>query len=199
MTAEACHDARRAASRKPASDDRTRHLVEEYYGAIWKLLRRLGVAEAAVDDATQEVFMIAARRVDAITAGSEHAFLYGTALRVAADYRRRQTSRREITGLDVIDEAPHPGEDPGAALDLHRARASLDVVIAEMSDDVRDCFVLHELEGLEMKRIASMLAIPQGTVASRLRRAREEFSASARRLRMRMGLPATEAGPRSRR
>ncbi len=197
MNAAACHDARRAASTRPASDVRTRRLVEEYYGKIWKLLRRLGIAEAAVDDATQEVFVIAARRIDTIMAGSEHPFLYGTAVRVAADYRRRQTSRREITGLDVIDRAPHPGEDPDAALDRHRARALLDVVIAEMSNDVRDCFVLHELEGLEMKLIASMLAIPQGTVASRLRRAREEFSASARRLRIRMGVPPTEAGRRS--
>ncbi len=141
--------------------------------------------------------MIAARRIDAIVAGSEHPFLYGTAVRVAADYRRKQASRREITGLDAIEQARHPGEDPGAALDQHRARAMLDVVIAEMSDDVRDCFVLHELEGVEMKEIASMLLIPPGTVASRLRRAREEFSASARRLRSRIGLPASHERPRS--
>lgn len=182
---------------RTASNDRLRRLVEEHFAAIWKLLRRLGVAQAAVDDAAQEVFMVAARRIDVIAPGSEHSFLYGTALRVAGDYRRRQTARREITGLDVIDRAHHPGEDPGAALDQHRARAMLDVVIAEMSDDVRDCFVLHELEGLEMKAIAEMLAIPGGTVASRLRRAREEFSASARRLRLRMGLPATDASQRS--
>lgn len=175
-------------SPSPAAD-RTRQIVAQHYDAIWRLVRRLGVDGAAVDDATQEVFLVAARRIDAIQLGSEHSFLYGTALRVAADHRRRQASRLEVTGLSAIDEAHHPGDDPGAALDQHRARALLDVVIAEMGDDVRDCFVLFELEGLEMKEIGAILAIPAGTVASRLRRAREEFSSIAKRLRTRIAIP----------
>jgi RNA polymerase sigma-70 factor (ECF subfamily) len=44
-------------------------------------------------------------------------------------------------------------------------------------------FVLYELEGLSMAEIAGLLELPPGTVASRLRRAREEFHAQARRLR----------------
>ncbi len=46
-------------------------------------------------------------------------------------------------------------------------------------------FVLYELEGLKMADIAGLLEIPPGTVASRLRRAREEFHAQARGLRKR--------------
>ena len=39
-----------------------RALFEKYYASIWRLLRRLGVPNAQLDDATQEVFWVAARR-----------------------------------------------------------------------------------------------------------------------------------------
>ena len=49
--------------------------------------------------------------------------------------------------------------------------------------DLRTVFVLAELEEMEVRELAGVLEIPVGTAASRLRRAREEFSAIARRLR----------------
>ena len=62
-----------------------------------------------------------------------------------------------------------------------------------MSEGVRDVFVLFELEGIEIKDIATMVDIPIGTVGSRLRRARKEFSTLAARLRARLEF---EGGPR---
>ena len=44
-----------------------------------------------------------------------------------------------------------------------------------LTDDLRVSFVLYELEGLSSPEIATLLGIPLGTVASRLRRAREAF------------------------
>jgi RNA polymerase sigma-70 factor (ECF subfamily) len=52
-----------------------------------------------------------------------------------------------------------------------------------MSPDLRTAFVLYELEHLELREIAALEHIPQGTAASRLRRAREEFSTQCQRLR----------------
>ena len=49
--------------------------------------------------------------------------------------------------------------------------------------ELRTVLVLFELEGLEIRAIAELEQIPVGTASSRLRRAREEFSALARRLR----------------
>jgi RNA polymerase sigma-70 factor (ECF subfamily) len=45
-----------------------------------------------------------------------------------------------------------------------------------MRDDLRTVFVLHDIEGLTMAEIADALALNPGTVASRLRRAREDFN-----------------------
>ena len=49
--------------------------------------------------------------------------------------------------------------------------------------ELRTVFVLFELEGLQIRDIAELEEIPLGTVGSRLRRAREEFSAIAKRVR----------------
>jgi len=53
---------------------RVTRMVQAHHDFIWRLLRRLGVASADTDDATQRVFMIAARRVTDITVGSERSF-----------------------------------------------------------------------------------------------------------------------------
>jgi RNA polymerase sigma-70 factor (ECF subfamily) len=52
--------------------------------------------------------------------------------------------------------------------------------------DLRAVFTLYELEELKMNEIAELLGVPAGTVASRLRRAREHFEAQVARLQARM-------------
>ena len=68
-------------------------------------------------------------------------------------------------------------------LDERRARELLDRVLDSMEEKLREVFVLFELEEIEIPAIAEILEIPVGTVGSRLRRAREEFSAIAKRVR----------------
>ena len=58
----------------------------------------------------------------------------------------------------------------------------LDGVLEQMDSDLRTVFVLYEFEDLSMAEIAEVVAIPRGTVASRLRRAREDFRERVRAL-----------------
>ncbi len=166
-----------ARAAKPAV--RLRAMVETYFDFIWRALRRLGVPEASIDDAVQQVWIVASRKLDAIAPDQERAFLFGTALRVAADVRRAQSRRPEAPHdeVDAHDPAPRPDE----ALDDRRARAILDQVLAQMPEELRAVFVLFELEELGTAQIAQMLQIPVGTAASRLRRAREEFQQIVKR------------------
>lgn len=169
------------------NDSRLRGLVDAHYASVWRLVRRLGVDESAVDDAVQEIFWVAARRLDEIQEGSERSFLYGVALRTAATARRRCRSLREVP-FDVTDvEAlPAPVVDPDALLDQHRARALLDELLDRLPEDLRTVLVLHELEGLQVKQIAELVSIPVGTAGSRLRRAREAFSGLVKVVRARL-------------
>ena len=54
-------------------------MFDQYFQFVWRSVRRLGVPDQAVDDATQEVFVVASRRLGAIELGKEKAFLFGTA------------------------------------------------------------------------------------------------------------------------
>src|ERR1043165_1590531 len=81
-----------------ADGDRLSSMFHQHYDFVWRSVRRLGVPEDAVDDAAQEVFVVASRKLDAIGAGKEKAFLFGTAVRVAADTRRALQRRRNAPG-----------------------------------------------------------------------------------------------------
>lgn len=158
-------------------------LFRAHYATVWRLLRRIGVRPAQLDDAVQEVFWVAARRLDDIVPGCEASFLYGVALRVASGELRRERSAPPLADLDalarLVDEAPSPEEQ----LEQRRARQLLEWVLERMPLELRVVFVLFELEGLEVRDIAALHEIPLGTASSRLRRAREEFSAVAKRAR----------------
>ena len=163
------------------AEDRLSTMFHHHYDFVWRSVRRLGVPEDAADDAAQEVFVVASRKLDAIDAGKEKAFLFGTAIRVAADTRRALQRRRRSS----TSEQPEPIDAAPALDDLvdqKRARKMLDDLIAQLPDDTRPVFVLFELEGMTMASIASCLELPAGTVASRLRRARELFATQVARL-----------------
>jgi RNA polymerase sigma-70 factor (ECF subfamily) len=171
-----------------------RALFEQHYASMWRLLRRLGVPAAQLDDAAQEVFWVLARRLSDVEPGREHPFLYGVALRIAANELRRQRSAMPLAEVgqipELVDQCPSPEEQ----LADRQARRLLDDVLNRMPIDLRTVFVLFELEGLEVRQIAELEEIPIGTASSRLRRAREEFSAITKRVRAAL---AARGGPGS--
>ena len=158
-------------------------LFRTHYASIWRLLRRLGVRPAQLDDAAQEVFWVAARRLADIRSGSESSFLYGVALRIAAHETRRERAAPPIADVDALSAVADLAPSPEEQLDARRARRLLDWVLDRMPLELRAVFVLFELEGLEVREIAALHELPVGTASSRLRRAREEFSALAKRAR----------------
>ena len=171
-------DAPRSSARPRMSvetEARLRNLVESHHDFIWRSLRGLGVSSGEVDDATQQVFWIASRKLGAIALGSERAFLFATARGIAANVRRSRARRQEDFDEDALARRMDESADPEQAAAKSQARAILEGLLDEMDEDLRTVFVLFELEGLTTASIADLLAIPMGTVASRLRRARELF------------------------
>jgi RNA polymerase sigma-70 factor (ECF subfamily) len=156
--------------------------VAEELDFVWRSLRRLGVPAAYVDDAAQHVWLIVLRRLPEITVGRERSFLFGTAIRVASEWRRKLGRRREKAAtLEPVD--PRPGAEE--LLAARRARQVLDELLDTLPDELRVVFILYELEEQTAAEIAELLALPPGTVASRLRRARATFDAAAKRVRAR--------------
>jgi RNA polymerase sigma-70 factor (ECF subfamily) len=173
---------------RDASDDAERltAMFEAHHDGVWRALRRLGIADAQVDDAVQRVFMVATQRLATIRRGEEGAFLYGVALRLASEMRRRDPVRREVATKGALAHMADDAKGPEEALLEHEARAALDATLAAMPDDLREVLVLVELQELEVAEVARILGVPVGTASSRLRRAREAFTSSARRVRARL-------------
>jgi RNA polymerase sigma-70 factor (ECF subfamily) len=163
------------------SPERVAGLVREHYGFVWRLLRRLGLREGDADDAAQQVFLVAVDRLAGVERERERSFLYGVALNVGSRARRSEQRRREEP-LEAAGEGVAGEPSAEQLLERRQARDALDALLAEMPDELRVVFVLFELEELSTPQIAEICAIPVGTAASRLRRAREDFEERVARL-----------------
>jgi RNA polymerase sigma-70 factor, ECF subfamily len=157
---------------------RFRRVVSEHFEVLWRFLRRLGIPDGDLDDAVQEVVLVLARKLDQVQIGCERSFVLSTAVRVASGFRRTQRNRREVDDAALVD-LECPELSPEALAEKQRVRVVLQRVLNQLPLELRAVFVLYELEELTMAEIAATLALPSGTVASRLRRAREQFESLA--------------------
>jgi RNA polymerase sigma-70 factor (ECF subfamily) len=161
-------------------------LYREHFKAVWRVLRRLGVPPAQVDDAAQDVFLVVHRKLDGVDPGSRvRSWIFAVAVRVAHEYRRRAGRQRtEPFEHELVDAAPGPVRQS----ELREAIRLLEALLAELDDKKRVVFVLSELEQLSVPEIAEVLGVNPNTVYSRLRSAKRRFDAAlARRRQARAG------------
>ena len=158
---------------------RLERMFKAHHELVWRTLRRLGLSPEGAADATQQAFLIAAERLDDIRTGSERAFLFGTALRLARTASRTNRRWQLEEDMDLHADLTVAAD---AATDRQRAIELTDRVLSKLDPDLLTVFVLFELEGMSTPEIARMVGIPVGTAASRLRRAREAFRAGVARL-----------------
>ena len=170
-----------APPRSAADEARVQALVTEHFRLVWGWMLRLGVPRADAEDALQQVFLVASGKLDAIEPGRERPFLFGVTLRIASRAHRTRQRRREVLVAEPAEPSdPAPGVEE--QLDRARARVALEEILDSMPIELRAVFVLFELEQATTSDIAALLELPSGTVASRLRRAREHFQAAVKRL-----------------
>jgi RNA polymerase sigma-70 factor (ECF subfamily) len=152
--------------------------VDAHHDFLWRQVRRFGVPSGDVDDVVQQAFVVFAQRIGDIVPGSERAFLYAACRNAASNQRRVAGRRREAWDDAAVDAAI----DPAASLDdVNRARSLVDRLLEGMDDDLRAVLVLYEVEEMTVPEIATLLDIPAGTAASRLRRAREDVAVRLQR------------------
>jgi len=101
-------------------------------------------------------------------------------MRVAAQMRRHRHGRKEEP-LDAVADPIDPALSPEAHADNQRRLSQLGEILERMPEELSSTFLLYELERWTMAEIADEHGIALGTVASRLRRARERFQADLER------------------
>jgi RNA polymerase sigma-70 factor, ECF subfamily len=172
-----------AAAAEATREERLAALLNGWFRMVWRALRRFGVPAEAADDAAQEVFIIASRKLEQIEVGRERQFLYGVAIRVAANARRARAARPERADAEALDLEPGSTPNPETLLDRKRTRERLEAILEAMPEEQRTAFVLFELEGCSGPEVAALLEVPLGTATSRLHRARASFRAAVAELR----------------
>lgn len=160
-----------------------RALYDTHFAYVWRTLLHFGVPEAAAEDAAQEVFVTLHRRLDDYDGQTPiRSWLWGMCRRIALTQRRglARAHRRSLAAPPPTASIP-----PDAALERKRAVVFMEDFLASLPDDLRDVFVMMEIEGLSAPEAAAALGAKVNTVYSRLRLAREHFERAGARLRAR--------------
>jgi len=155
----------------------------EYFDFVWLSLRRLGVASGALDDATQDVFVVVYRKLEEFEFRSQlKTWLFSLAMRVAQTHRRKS---RPAPVDYQLEQVPDTGSSPHETAARAQALQTMDQILNGMDDERRAVFIMAELEQLPIVEIAEVLGLKLNTAYSRLRLARETFNAELKRHRAR--------------
>lgn len=148
-------------------------LLRRHGAMVWSVCRRvLGNAHDA-DDAFQAAFLVLVRKADSIRPReSVGNWLYGVAHRTALEARRRIARRRAKERS--LPDMPLPESRPEEP--WHELGPILDRELSRLSDKYRLPIVLCDLEGRSRKEVARQLAIPEGTLSSRLNTGRKKLA-----------------------
>jgi len=146
-----------------------RELYEKYQHRVFRLATRLvGVSDAA--DATQQVFLQLFRAIGQFRGQARfETWLYRLAVNECLQHiRRRGKVRTRELAYEPVDRS-------ASSTNRMELRELLEAALGQLDPDLRAIFVLREVEELNYNQIAETLQIAEGTVGSRLNRARSHL------------------------
>jgi RNA polymerase sigma-70 factor (ECF subfamily) len=151
--------------------DRFETLIRRYQRLVAAAALRMGVSRQEIEDVANEVFYKVYRSLSRYE--PTHAFstwLYRITVNASLDHRRsrRHDARSEEIPAGLADGRPSPFETAG---ERDRARR-LQEALVRVPGRYRAPLVLAHVEGLPVEEVARILDLPEGTVKSRLFRAR---------------------------
>jgi RNA polymerase sigma factor (sigma-70 family) len=156
-------------------------VVLPWLDAAYNLARWLLHDDAAAEDAVQEASLRAYRYFGSLRGDDARPWFLGIVRNTCYTQIKARNGRPEQPGFDddALEDFQHAAglvsPDPIEALTHNRDRLRIDAALRTLSPALREVIVLRELENLEYSEIASIAAIPIGTVMSRLSRARSQL------------------------
>jgi RNA polymerase sigma-70 factor (ECF subfamily) len=164
-------------------------LYGTHLSLVWRNLRRFGVADELLEDATQDVFVTVHRRWESFdpSASSIETWLFGIVIRVAHYHRR--TLRRRLARLvpwfrgTSLYEISSELDGPAEVVAKRQAVVLLDRILDELGEHQREILVLVDVEQMTVPEATAILGINLNTAYTRLRAARLHFQSAVNRLR----------------
>lgn len=143
-------------------------LVRLYQVQVWRFLRHLLTDPALAEDVTQETFLRMHRRLSSFGYRSRFStWVFSIARNAGIDaLRRRERRERTLRAIPPRGHVPDPS-----------GRAEVTAAIDSLSAKLREAFLLVEVLGLTYAEAGEAAGVPEGTVKSRVFRAREQLVA----------------------
>jgi len=156
-------------------------LVLAYQDMVLNQAYRVMGELPAAEDAAQEAFLSAYRKIRTYRGGSFKAWLLRIVTNACYDELRRR-KRRPTTSLEPVDpydeavESPHwladPGESPEECATRTELGRAIQDCLGQLAPDFRTVVVLIDIQGVDYQQAAQAVGKPLGTIKSRLARAR---------------------------
>ncbi|MCP4603132.1 MAG: RNA polymerase sigma factor [Proteobacteria bacterium] len=148
-------------------------LFNSYVHAVYRWALFFGIDESGAEEVAQEVFITAMGKISKCRSDKHlPPWLFHITRGHASNYRRRAWFRKMFRTNGAKPEQPevesNPGpvqSHPGLSYDLQRILKKIPIKLTEI-------LIMHDMDGYSQAEIATILALPKGTVASRLRKAR---------------------------
>jgi RNA polymerase sigma-70 factor, ECF subfamily len=164
-------------------------IVRDYSRRVYNLAYRFTGRHESAEDLTQEVFIRIYRSLEQYD--SELGELSNWLMRLARnliidDYRKRQRQPAD-TSDDLEDHMHHlraEFDSPQRKIERQERQTQVRAAIEKLSPDLRECLILRDIEDLSYQEIVDRLKIPEGTVKSRINRARIELAKALRRMKV---------------
>jgi RNA polymerase sigma-70 factor, ECF subfamily len=154
-------------------------VFRENFLRVARTLRSLGIDPDAIDDATQDVFVIIHSKLDQFDGRSAlTTWIYGVTFRVAMNARRK--SKRRSHEVLTGDER-YRGPDAADKYAESQAARFVQAFCASLSEAKRDAFVLCVLEERPVVEVAGLIGVDVNTLYARVRAAKSEFGKTLRR------------------
>lgn len=158
-------------------------IYQRFYGRAFRLAYGMTGNRTTAEDLTQEIFMRAFQRLEHFSGQSSFAtWFYRLAVNHSLNYRRKERAQPPGNGADRLEFlAPQAPQIESAVLQ-NQLKSEIHSALLELSEEMRMVIILKDIEGLNYEEIAERMSCSQGTVASRLNRARKQLAQKLRHL-----------------
>jgi RNA polymerase sigma-70 factor (ECF subfamily) len=147
--------------------------VAEHLPRLYRAARAWTRSREEAEDLVQETYARVLARPRLLRNEDELGYLLRS-LRNTLISQRRAQSRRPVT-TELVDEATvgtRASDDPAQAVEIHQVYAA----ISQLPDEFKDALVAVDIAGLSYPEAARSLGVPEGTLTSRLFRARDRVA-----------------------
>jgi RNA polymerase sigma-70 factor (ECF subfamily) len=155
-----------------SEQDRFARLIRQHYAALYRAAYRLTRSTADAEDLVQEVCVRAYPRLGEVEQLEQpHSWLLRVLYRLFIDLRRRY-ERKHVRAID--DDEEFVSGEPGPAEEVDRAlyRWRIEDAWQHLNEEQRLLLALHDIEGYSLAEIHSLTGLKDGTIKSKLHRAR---------------------------